>query len=110
MSLRHQCAVCRNIVETAVKRAGADGADPDPFQWGEGPGKGCLHVVRDLLLAKQQHAVFFQGGTYRAIDSTTAGHVDQADAPHFDSEFRPEGNQFHDATPKSTLAFKDFSR
>jgi len=54
---------------------------------------------RDLLLAKQQQAVLFQGGTYRMICAITAGHVDQAGAPHFDSEFGSEGNQFHDATP-----------
>src|ERR1700680_4455131 len=103
MSLRHQRAVCRNIVESAVKCAGADGADLDSFQWAEGPGKGCLHVVRDLLFAKQQHAVFLQGGTYRAIDSITAGHLDQAEARHFDTEFGSERDQFHDATPNRGL-------
>jgi hypothetical protein len=63
--------------------------DLDPFQWAECPGKGCLHVVRGVLIAEQQHAVFFQGGTSRSIHTIAAGYVDQIDAPHFDAEMGP---------------------
>jgi len=52
MSLRYQRAIWRNIVESAVERACADGTDLDPFQRAEGPGKGSLHVVSDPSLAK----------------------------------------------------------
>ena len=98
VGFRHQCAVCRDIVETAVERTGADGADLHALQRAEGAGKGRLHIVGDLLLAEQQHAVFLQGGTRRAIGSIAAGHVDQVDAPHFDAEIGAERNHFHDGT------------
>jgi hypothetical protein len=83
-------------VESAVECASADGTDLDPFQWAEGSGKGCLQVVRDVLIAEQQHAVFFQGGTSRSIHTIAASHVDQADAPHFDAEIGAERTQFQD--------------
>ena len=97
---RHAAPMCRPPqccgVGCRMECAGADRADLDPFQWAKGPGKGCLHVVRDVLTAEQQHAVFFHGGASRSIHTIAASHVDQADAPHFDAEIGVECTQFQD--------------